>query len=395
MQTMKACVLSPGVVHAVPRTVAIADRFDEVHFVDITGRSDAAELESHGVKYHGPGTPGGVIGRKELKKLFRQIAPDIIICHFASGDHYFNAIAFGDCPVAVIAMGQDVLYESGDCRVPHLRRLLIRMALRRSCYISAKSEYLARRIRQFRVKAPVEVNYWGADLERFSPGDRGEARQRLGWDEKKIYILSPRAVEPRLNIDVIVEAFSMVLKNYPEAMLVIIGRSNQDYLQQIREQISRLGISGNVSLQGEVTQEMLPVYYRASDMVLSMARSEGFPNTILEVMACRIPVIAGRLEQVGELLENGHNSIVCEISAEDIAASVKKLLDDAELAAGLSGRGILTVRENADIRKNGVIFQRNSMNCLLKRDDSMTIVKRYIFRFMYLIYCMQRKLIAA
>ena len=64
---------------------------------------------------------------------------------------------------------------------------------------------------------------------------------------------------------------------------------------------------------------MLPAYYRASDMVLSMARSEGFPNTVIEVMACKIPVIIGWLEQVGVLLENGHNSIICDISANDIA----------------------------------------------------------------------------
>ena len=388
---MKVCVLSPGVVHAVPRTVAIADKFDELHFIDITGKSDAAQLDDHGVKYHGPGTPDGVISRKELKKLFREIAPDVIICHFASGDHYFNAIAYGNCPVAVIAMGQDVLYESGDCYVPHLRRLLIRMALRRSCYISAKSEYLARRIRQFGVKAPVEVNYWGADLDRFSPGDRREARRLLGWNEEGIHILSPRAIEPRLNIDVIVTAFSMVLENHPEAMLVIIGRANQDYLQQISEQIKRLGISDNIILQGEVSQEMLPAYYRASDMVLSMARSEGFPNTILEVMACRVPIIVGRIKQVEELLEDSRNARLCDISARCISSAMSDLLAHRVYAAQQVQGAFATVSNYADIRTNGIKFS-NEIKQYLCDSGRSTLFARLLFSTAYLMYRLNRKI---
>ena len=387
---MKVCVVSPGVVHAVPRSVAIAKYFDAVHFVDIVAKADPAQLERHGVRYHGPAGTGGSINRKQLRRLFREINPDLIICHFASGDHFFNAIAWGECPVAVVAMGQDVLYEAGDVRVSPMRRLLTRMALRRCCYISAKSEYLARRIRSFGVKAPVEVNYWGADLEHFSPGDRKTARRELGWEENGIYLLSPRAIEPRLNIDVIVDAFAAVRARFPDAKLVILGRSNPDYLRRIEGQIERLGIRDRIILSGEVTQVMLPVYYRASDLVLSMAASEGFPNTILEVMGCRVPVMIGRIRQIEELLEDGSNAIVCEIDPGEIAGRIIDFIgrgpDERLMEAALE-----LVKHHANIAESGARFSENLMLHVQSR-GRLSSTGSLLFLCVYVLHLVGRKL---
>ena len=42
---MKVCIVSPGVVHATPRTVALSDQFDDIYFIDITGKADRLLLE--------------------------------------------------------------------------------------------------------------------------------------------------------------------------------------------------------------------------------------------------------------------------------------------------------------------------------------------------------------
>lgn len=388
---MKICIISPGVVHAIPRTAAIADKFDEVDFIDATGKSDTAQLESHSVKYHGPGTPKGVISRRKLKRLFRTIEPDIIICHFASGDHFFDAIAYGNSPVAVIAMGQDVLYEAGDRYVPYLKRLLTRMALHRAMFISAKSEYLKNRIRQFGVKIPIEVNYWGADMKHFSPGNKDKARRKLGWNEEGIYILSPRAIEPRLNIDVIVDAFFKVLGKYPDSILVILGRADPIYLRQINEQISRLGISDNVMLQDEITQEMLPTYYRASDMVLSMARSEGFPNTILEVMACRIPVVIGKISQIEELLEDNKNALICEIDPHAISQKILDVLNNGASEA-ITTEAFHLVQTYANIKTNGEKFS-SQLKMRIISDKKVSYVGLLLFKCIYLFHRASRKIL--
>ena len=62
------------------------------------------------------------------------------------GDHFFSAIAYGGCTVAAIATGADALYERGDSFVSAITKLLTRMGLRQSCYVAAKSRFLAKRI---------------------------------------------------------------------------------------------------------------------------------------------------------------------------------------------------------------------------------------------------------
>lgn len=390
---MKICVISPGVVHAVPRTIAIADQFDEIHYIDMVGNADRNTLESRGIIYHASEKiDKPIICSRELQRLLKKIKPDAIVCHFSAGDHFFSAIAYGRCPVAAIAMGHDVLYDEGDSFVPYFVRLLIRMALQRSLYISAKSELLAERIKNYGVRSPVSVNYWGADLDRFHPGERNIAWRKLGLDENKTIILSPRALEPRLNIHLIVEAFHEVLTKYDNASLVILGRASPDYKKQIEETIVRLNLKNRVRLLNEVSQDALLPYYQASDVVVSMGRSEGFPNTLLEVMACKVPVVVGRIAQIEELLEHDRNAWICEIEPRAIAAAILDVLDDREKRQRISNSAYMTAKEYADIKKNGITFS-NNLKRYCAADKRGSWIEIIIFKIMYVMYRIQRKII--
>ena len=389
---MKICVISPGVVHAVPRTVAIADRFDEVHFIDVIGSADRKMLESHGIIYHGPVDTGNlIIKNRQLQSLFRKIEPDAIVCHYAAGDHFFNAIAYGRCPVAAIAMGHDILYERGHAHIPHLLRLLIRMGLRRLDYISAKSVYLSDRIRGFGVTCAVDVNYWGADLDRFKSGDRFLARKRLGLQKHGPIILSPRTMDPCHNIYLIVEAFQGISEAYPDASLIILGRSMDAYRKQVEELVSKCNLSNKVRFVGEVGQEVLPDYYNASDVVVSMAKSEGFPNTLLEVMGCEVPVVVGDIPQIRELLTNGRNARICNISRDDMVATVLDVLNNPAEAARMAANGRITVDEFANIAKNGKKFS-NRINQLGVDYRRPLIFSRIVFLQLYNFYKLLRRL---
>ena len=112
---MRVCVLSSGVPHAVPRTLAFSGRFNDVCFVDASGKADTEKLRLAGIQYYGPAD--FFLSLLNLQQLLRKIQPDLIICHFCSGSYFFGAIAYGGCPVAGIVMGSDVLYERGDKRM--------------------------------------------------------------------------------------------------------------------------------------------------------------------------------------------------------------------------------------------------------------------------------------
>ncbi|MHB8389122.1 MAG: glycosyltransferase [Acidobacteriaceae bacterium] len=372
----------------------MAGQFDEIHFIDVAGRADRRILESHGIRYHGPEPGDGkIIKSRELLTLLRQLEPEAIICHYASGDHFFSAIAYGRCPVGTIAMGHDVLYEEGDSFVPAFTKLLTRMGLRQSHYVVAKSTFLAKRIRSYGVRSPVEVNYWGANLTRYRPGEQIEARRALRLAESGVIILSPRAIEPRLNIHLIVEAFHALAAKYHDASLVILGRSSQNYKNRIKETIARLNLADKTYVLDEIPEEILSQYYQASDVVVSMASSEGFPNTLLEVMACKVPMVVGQIAQIEELLEDDRNAWICDLSAPAIAAAIEDILRDGEKRRRIVSAAYETVKRYGDIRKNGVLFS-DRLKQIAEEWKPGFRPMTFIFRMLYGVFRIQRRLIS-
>jgi glycosyltransferase involved in cell wall biosynthesis len=386
---MRLCVISPGVVHAVPRTLAIAPHFQEVHYIDTVGRGDTAPLVANGVVCHSPSPGQRHLGTRDIRRLLEKLAPNAIVCHYASGDHFFAAIAHGQCRVAVIAMGSDVQYDNGDLRIPPLARLMIRLALRRAAFISAKSRALADLLRSYGVRCPISVNYWGADLDRFSPGSSEEARRTLGLPTNAPIVLSPRALQPLYNIDRIVEAFHEARKQRPDAQLVIIGRATSEYLQRIERMLKQLKLRDCTHVIGEVDQNILPHYYRAADVVVSLARSEGFPNTLLEAMGCKVPIVIGRIPQIGELLEHGRNAWVCEIESDSVAAAIKEVFDNPEKRERIVEAAYRTAHEHADIHRNGLAFARELTRVI--PECSPHTSRSHALRALYLLYRVQRK----
>jgi glycosyltransferase involved in cell wall biosynthesis len=360
-----------------------------VYYIDTAGRGDTAPLIAKGVVCHGPSPGQRLLGTREIRLLLKKIAPDMIVCHYASGDHFFAAIAHGQCRVAAIAMGSDVQYDKGDLRIPRLARLMIRLALRRAAFISAKSQALADHLRRHGVRCPISVNYWGADLDRFSSGSGEEARRTLGLPTNAPIVLSPRALQPLYNIDRIVEAFHKIRTQHPDAQLVIIGRATSEYLQRIEQMLEQLKLRDCTRVTGEVDQTILPLYYRAADVVVSLARSEGFPNTALEAMGCRIPVVIGRIPQIDELLEDDYNARICEIDPDSVAAAINDVIGDPQKRANIVEAAFRTVREFGDIRRNGVSFSEDLVRVLKGPAPG----SRYIFRLMFLFYRIHRRLL--
>ena len=370
----------------------MAGQFDEIHFIDVVGRADRRNLESHGILYHGPSPEDGTIIKSHaLRRLLLQLDPGMIVCHYAGGDHFFSAVAYGRCPIAAIAMGTDVLYECGDSFVPAITKLLTRMGLRQSHYVAAKSKFLAKRIRSYGVQTTVDVNYWGADLTIYRPGEQTETRRTLGLPESGTIILSPRGMEPRYNIHLVVEAFHAVAARHRDASLVILGRSSEHYKKRIKETIARLNLTDRTYVLNEVSEEVLSQYYRASDVVVSMARSEGFPNTLLEVMACKVPVIVGRIPQVEELLEDDRNAWICDISVPAITAAINDVVRNGDKKERIVNAAYETVKRYGDISKNGVLFS----DCLKKSAAEWTPGFRpmmFPFKAVYALFRVRRRL---
>lgn len=88
-------------------------------------------------------------------------------------------------------------------------------------------------------------------------------------------------------------------------------------------------------------------YYCALDLYLITSREEGGPKSLLEAMACNIPVITTPVGQAIDLIEDNVNGIkVKDFKAEEIASRIINLLNDSKKINSIIANGRKTSKSN-------------------------------------------------
>jgi glycosyltransferase involved in cell wall biosynthesis len=158
-------------------------------------------------------------------------------------------------------------------------------------------------------------------LELFSGRAQAHARVALKVDPPVLAVVGNLVKEKRH--DLILESLAEVAG----ATLLIVGRGPEE--TRLRQLSRSLGIAQRVRFLGFRPQAELPLVYSAADALLLASDREGWPNVLLESMACGTPVIARRVGGVPEVVaapEAGR--LVDEATPQALATAIRELLAD-------------------------------------------------------------------
>jgi teichuronic acid biosynthesis glycosyltransferase TuaC len=258
-----------------------------------------------------------------LPRLRRQIRDggdfDLIDAHYFYPDG-IAAILLGralDRPVVITARGTDLNVIS-TYAVP---RRWIQWAARHAAGLVTVSAGLKQRLIALGTPPErVRVLRNGVDLAMFRPpADREAARRALGFTRPTL--LAVGNLIPLKRHALIVEA----LAHLPGIDLVIAGDGPER--PRIEALVGLLGLADRVRLLGRMEQESLPGIYGAADLLVHPSLREGWPNVLLESMACGTPVLATNFDSAGEIIgapEAGR--VLAEATPTGLAGAVERLL---------------------------------------------------------------------
>ncbi len=282
-------------------------------------------------------------------RALRRDRYDLYHAHYAAEYGTWIAALSGREPLVISVMGGDVLFDEQGSLGP-LGRALTRNALRVAAAITVKSPHLARTVEALGcARDKILEIVWGVDTRRFHPGAAAEAPWPNMPPGARV-LFSPRMLRPFYNQQVMVEALAELATELPDVHLVLSTfREDRDYHDQLRALAASLGIADRVHAVPAADEAGMVRLYASADAVLSLAESDGFPQTILESMACGTPVICRALDRYRPLLENGRNAVFVGPSAAEVAQGVRRLLLDAAFHRRLSDAGIETVRRNGSL----------------------------------------------
>jgi glycosyltransferase involved in cell wall biosynthesis len=167
----------------------------------------------------------------------------------------------------------------------------------------------------------------GTDLELFSPGNRCEARRRLGLPIEGHRVLFVGNLVPVKGVQNLIDACESLKRDGVAVQTDLLGDGPLE--AKLRRQIGAHGLQDRVHLRGRKTQKDLPHWYRAADLLVLPSLSEGVPNVLMEAAACGTPFIATRVGGIAEIAHLSPHPLIAAGDSESIAQSIQAALRDS------------------------------------------------------------------
>ena len=169
----------------------------------------------------------------------------------------------------------------------------------------------------------------GVDDNRFFPLDQCEMdnkRMQMGYAVTEKLILCVGELLPNKNQKMAIMAMPEVLKNYPNAKLLIAG--NGPEREKLEELADSLGLHAHIEWLGYKTN--IPDYDQISDLLVSCSIREGLGLNVVEAMMCGKPVVLTGNRGHRELIDHGRNGFMVPLGdCKSMAEYICKLFDDA------------------------------------------------------------------
>ncbi len=147
---------------------------------------------------------------------------------------------------------------------------------------------------------------------------------------------------PLKNIDIILSAFKLVLKKYPEKHFCIIG--DGPLMNKLKDQLKRFPLTDNIEFTGQVKN--VQPYIENSRSVIIASTTEGFPFVLVEAICSGVIPISTPVGTIPEILTDNENALFFKTGDPDeLAEKIILLIENNNLYNKLK-ENVIALREN-------------------------------------------------
>ncbi len=308
-----------------------ADRGHELHIIS----PQPLQIRSRRVKVHFAALParqqvipGAALSLRaiKLRRLLRNIAPDVVHCHYALSSA-LPLLAASGFPRLLTVYGSDIYRPGGQ--IGEVTNLL---ALWRADAVAASSHEMMAFITQ-RYKLPQERIFhirWGHNLRIFRP--RPDARRilakRFGITAEHL-IFSPRGLQAVYNQRILLEAFPEVVARHPDTLLILLakrfkGTFDINFLPDaVRAKV--------LVFKQYLSPAEMALFTAASDLTVSIPYSDQLSACLIQAMACgSIPLVSNLPVYRRTITDRENGFIVDPHDRETLAKAIMRVLDDKQ-----------------------------------------------------------------
>jgi glycosyltransferase involved in cell wall biosynthesis len=281
---------------------------------------------------------------RRLSELLEEIDPSVFVTNAVKA-HIVGALTPGRKNVRLIWYMRDGM----EGRV--LSRKLLALLSRRCDLAVCISHYVAEQVRKYvSASLPTTVVYNIVDLKRFHPTALPPADLRKQPDE--IWYGMVGAITPLKGHDVFLDAAERVLPQLPKAVFVIVGSNpyvteeGLEYEEKLRRRVAGSSLRDRVKFVG-FRRDMPSICSQLDVLVQPNRGPEGLGRSVLEAMACSVPVIAVNKWGPAELIDDGRSGLLfTPLDTEQLTAHMLTLGRSGSLRRIMGNRGHDWVQRN-------------------------------------------------
>lgn len=170
----------------------------------------------------------------------------------------------------------------------------------------------------------------GINLDEFSniSGCREVNRNKFGYSKNDFVFGYSGRLSWEKGVDILISTFSQVVKEKPNLQLLIAGDGSER--TKLIHMVRNSDLEKNIQFVGEVRN--IVEVLSALDAYVQPSRTEGLPLSILEAMACKLPIIAANVGGIPNLITDGVSGLL--IPPEDpfsLAQAMLRLVDSKSM----------------------------------------------------------------
>lgn len=183
----------------------------------------------------------------------------------------------------------------------------------------------------------------GVNMQKFNPDiqARLKTRQNLGLSDQDIVIGTVGRLSFEKDYETLLRAVAMVILRIPNVRLLIIG--DGDLRSALVTLSKQLGIKNYVQFLG--VRNDVPYLLNAMDIFALTSICEGMPNTILEAMCVKLPVVATNVGGMPEVVIDGRTGFLVQAKQpQEIAEALIKIITFPKLLNQIREAGYQRVK---------------------------------------------------
>jgi glycosyltransferase involved in cell wall biosynthesis len=268
----------------------------------------------------------------KLKKVIAEFKPDVVHAHYASSYGLLGSLCKFH-PFVLSAWGTDVMKFPQES---FMNKKIIRFNLKCADAVCATSDTINKCIQDI-FPRKVHVIPFGIDFEVFKPSDK--------FKSKDMFVVGAiKSLEKVYNIDVLVKAFALLHSRHSNTKLLIVGDGTEK--KNLTALAKQLQLGDSVEFAGRVPSKETPDHFNRLNCLVNISQRESFGVSVIEAMACKVPVVVSDTGGLKEVVNNGVTGICVEPgNVEQTSKAIEKIMEDKDFTHTMIEKGYESVKE--------------------------------------------------